>query len=67
MDTDQTYPDGCPFYVQSDCHAACELLIRVLYGPRREKTCLRWFANNKGSDQSVHTRSLISAFIIRLL
>ena len=25
------------------------------------------FANNKGADQSVHPRSLISAFVIRLL
>ena len=22
-----------------------------IYGPRREKTCLRGFANNKGADQ----------------
>ena len=36
-------------------------------GPRREKTCLRWFANNKGADQPAHTRSLISAFVIRFL
>ena len=21
------------------------------YGPRREKTCLQWFSNNKGADQ----------------
>ena len=34
------------------------------YGPQREKTCLRGFANNKGADQPVHTRSLISAFVI---
>ena len=38
-----------------------------IYGPRREKTCLQWFANNKGADQPAHTRSLISAFVIRLL
>ena len=35
--------------------------------PRREKTCLRGFANNKGEDQPAHPRSLISAFAIRLL
>ena len=35
-------------------------------GPRHEKTCLRRFANNKGADQPAHTRSLISAFVIRL-
>ena len=38
-----------------------------LYGPRREKTCLRRFANNKGADQPAHPRSLISAFLIRFL
>ena len=37
------------------------------HGPRREKTCLRWFANNKGADQPAQTRSLISAFVVRLL
>ena len=34
-------------------------------GPRREKTCLRGFANNKSADQPAHPRSLISAFVIR--
>ena len=34
---------------------------------RREKTCLRGFANNTGSDQPAHPRSLISAFVIRFL
>ena len=37
------------------------------FGPRRKKTCLRRFANNKGTDQPAHLRSLISAFVIRLL
>ena len=37
------------------------------YGPRREKTCLRGFANNTGADQPAHPRSLISAFVIRFL
>ena len=36
-------------------------------GPRREKTCLREFANNKGADQPAHPRSLISGSVIRLL
>ena len=35
-------------------------------GPPREKTCLRWFVNNKGTDQPAQ-HSLISAFVIRLL
>ena len=37
------------------------------YGPRREKTCLRWFTNNKGADQPVHPHILISAFVICFL
>ena len=37
------------------------------YGPRREKTCLRGFANNKGTDQPAHPRSLISAFVIHFV
>ena len=37
----------------------------IPYEPRRQKTCLRGFANNKGSDQPAHPRSLISAFVIR--
>ena len=36
-------------------------------GPRCEKTCLRGFANNTGADQPAHPRSLISAFVIRVL
>ena len=36
------------------------------FGPRREKTCFRWLANNKGADQPAHPHSLISAFVIRL-
>ena len=36
-------------------------------GPRREKTCLQRYANNKSADQPAHSRSPISAFIIRVL
>ena len=39
----------------------------LLFGPRREKTCLRGFANNKGTDQPAHPRSLISVFVFRFL
>ena len=39
----------------------------VKNGPRREKTCLRWFVNNTGADQPAHPHSLISAFVIRFL
>ena len=42
----------------------CDLSI---YGPRREKTCLRGFGNNKDADQPAHLHSLISAFVIHLL
>ena len=38
-----------------------------IYGPRREKTCLRELANNTGADQPAHPRSLISDFVIRFL
>ena len=34
---------------------------------RREKACLWGVANNKGADQPVHPRSLISVFIFRFL
>ena len=37
----------------------------ITNGPRREKTCLRGFANNTGADQPALPRSLISAFVIR--
>ena len=39
----------------------------TIYGPRREKTCLWGVANNTGADQPAHSRSLISAFVIRFL
>ena len=39
----------------------------VIYGPRRDKTCLRGFVNNKAANQPAHQHSLISAFVISLL
>ena len=36
-------------------------------GLKREKTCLRGFANNKSADQPAHARSLISALVFRFL
>ena len=39
--------------------------IQKIFGPQREKTCLRGFVNNTGADQPAHPRSLISAFVIR--
>ena len=44
---------------------ANDLSFAVINGPRRKKTCLRGFANNKGADQPVHPRRLISAFVIK--
>ena len=41
--------------------------MSYVYWPRRQKTCLRRFANNKGADKPAHPRSMISAFVIRLL
>ena len=38
-----------------------------IIGPRREKTCLRGFANKTGADQPAHPRRLISAFVIHVL
>ena len=35
--------------------------------PQLEKTCHRGFANNTGADQPAHPRSLINAFVIRIL
>ena len=53
-------------------HRYSPVALRLIYlsflsGPRSEKTCLRGFANNKGTDQPAHSRSLISAFVFRLL
>ena len=36
-------------------------------GPGHVKTCLMPYANNKGADQPVHPRSLISTFVVRYL
>ena len=43
-------------------------ILQVIYGPRREKTCLRGGGGcNTGENQPAHLRSLISAFVIRIL
>ena len=39
----------------------------AIYGPQREKTSIRGFANNTGEDQPAHPRYLISAFVIHFL
>ena len=43
------------------------IMRQIIIGPRREKTCLRGFANSTGADQPAHSRSLISAFVICVL
>ena len=43
------------------------VFAQLLYGPQREKTCLQGFANNTGTDQPAHPRSMNSAFVIRFL
>ena len=47
----------------------CDVRIAliVLNGPRHKKTCLRGLANNTGTHQPAHTRSLISAFVVRFI
>ena len=42
-------------------------VICFSFGPGHAKTCLIPYANNKGADQPVHPRSLISAFVVRSL
>ena len=56
---------GLSWWTANDTHADLCLYQNIKFGSRREKTCLRWFANNKGADQTAHPRSLISAFVIR--
>ena len=43
------------------------ILKLLIYEPGHEKMCLMSYANNKGADQPVHPRSLISAFVVRCL
>ena len=43
------------------------LVTTPIFGPRREKTCLRWFVNNKGADQPALPRRLIRVFVICFL
>ena len=39
----------------------------IQYGPRREKTCLQGFANNKRTEQTADPGRLITAFVILVL
>ena len=42
-------------------------LLWVIIESGHGKTCLMLYANNKGTDQPAHPRSLISAFVVRCL
>ena len=53
------------FHINMD--APIPLFLKRINGPPRKKTCLRGFANNTGTDQPAHPRSLISAFVIPFL
>ena len=46
-----------------------KLLLTSMHAfkPGNEKICLMSYANNKGTDQPAHQRSLISAFIVHCL
>ena len=39
----------------------------IIHEPGHEKMCLMSYANNKGTDQPAHSRSLISTFVVRCL
>ena len=43
------------------------IFIVHLFEPGHEKMCLMSYANNKGADQHAHSRSQISAFVVRCL
>ena len=58
----------CPMNPQELLRTTPYTCIMLYYNvPQREKICLRGIANNTGTDQPVHPRSLISAFVIRFL
>ena len=54
-------------FIKKTVGSFCTEKLLTIFGPRREKTCLRRFANNTGADQPAHPCSLISAFVIRVL
>ena len=43
------------------------LIMTYFFGPRNEKTCLRGFGKNTGTDRPARPHSQVSAFVIRLL
>ena len=63
MVSDSGHPNGLK---EENSHFAPNLGL-LINGPQSEKTCLRGFANNTGADRPEHPRSLIRAYVIRLL
>ena len=39
----------------------------LIHGPRHKKNLILLYASNKGADQPVHPRSLVSAFVTHFL
>ena len=62
-----------PIGIESARHfAACKVFtlgdLSILFiGPGHAKMCFMPCANNKGTDQPAHPRSLISTFVVRCL
>ena len=48
-------------------HWFSDVMLMLLFEPDHTKTCLMPYATNKGADQPVHPRSLISTFVVRCL
>ena len=42
-------------------------ICKIMIWASMQENPSSWFPNNKGTDQPAHPRSLISAFVIRLL
>ena len=61
------FPDHTHFFVACDQQRHRPACTSLLFGPRCEKTCLQAIVNNKGTDQPVHRRSLISTCVIFFL
>ena len=53
--------------VWSNFQCASDCFYSFRHGPHHAKTSLMPYANNKGTDQPVHPRSLISTFVVRCL
>ena len=50
-----------------ETNISCKFTLLRLFEHHHEKTCLMPYAKNKGADQPVYPRSLISTFVVRCL